>query len=102
MFYAPWCGYCKEMKPSYAEAAKALKMENSKIVLAALDATKYRELSEKEEIKGYPTCNTAFVVKCFYKLRRQVPLASSLTDFPNHAAPNSVSGYILAGGYSGN
>ena len=61
MFYAPWCGYCKEMKPSYAAAAKALKMENSKIVFAALDATKYRELSEKEEIKGYPTCNTAFV-----------------------------------------
>ena len=62
MFYAPWCGYCKEMKPSYAAAAKAVKMENSKIVLAALDATKYRELSEKEEIKGYPTCNTVFVI----------------------------------------
>ena len=56
MFYAPWCGHCNGMKPEYMQAANSLKEENFPGVLAAVDATKATELSNKEGVKGYPTC----------------------------------------------
>jgi len=55
MFYAPWCGYCKKIKPAYFEAAAELTASASQAKLVAVDATKERSLSEKYEIRGYPT-----------------------------------------------
>jgi len=55
MFYAPWCGYCKKIKPAYFDAAAELKESMSQAKLVAVDATKERTLSEKYDIRGYPT-----------------------------------------------
>ncbi|XP_046625601.1 protein disulfide-isomerase A5 [Neodiprion virginianus] len=55
MFYAPWCGYCKKMKPEYEAAAAKLKQLNVKGMLAALDATKESSLAKLYNVKGYPT-----------------------------------------------
>ncbi|XP_012263633.2 protein disulfide-isomerase A5 [Athalia rosae] len=55
MFYAPWCGYCKKMKPEYEAAAAKLKQLNIKGMLAALDATKESGLAKSYNVKGYPT-----------------------------------------------
>ncbi|XP_065832162.1 protein disulfide-isomerase A5-like isoform X1 [Oscarella lobularis] len=55
MFYAPWCGHCKKMKPEYESAAATLKEEGIEdAVLAAVDATKEPELGKAYEVKGYP------------------------------------------------
>ncbi|XP_033625097.1 protein disulfide-isomerase A5-like [Asterias rubens] len=55
MFYAPWCGHCKKMKPEYTVAAQELKDEGKEGVLAAVDATLAKDLAKRFEIKGFPT-----------------------------------------------
>ncbi|XP_067130609.1 protein disulfide-isomerase A5 isoform X2 [Centruroides vittatus] len=55
MFYAPWCGHCKKMKPEYTNAAANLKMQNIPGILGAVDATKEKSIAERYKITGYPT-----------------------------------------------
>ncbi len=54
MFYAPWCGFCKRLKPDYQLAADEVK---GKAVVAAMDVTKPENsiVSKKYNITGFPT-----------------------------------------------
>lgn len=54
MFYAPWCGFCKKMKPDYAGAAEELKDE---AIIAAIDVNRPENsaASKKFNITGFPT-----------------------------------------------
>ena len=56
-FYAPWCGYCKKLKPIWNELAKEV---NSKLgkdyKVAKIEASSNSLLTSLfEEVKGYPT-----------------------------------------------
>ncbi|XP_078367966.1 uncharacterized protein LOC144651821 [Oculina patagonica] len=53
-FYAPWCGQCKNLAPTYERVGNAFKNEPNCIV-ARVDADKERVLGEKYDISGYPT-----------------------------------------------
>ncbi|KAI5658597.1 hypothetical protein M9H77_27390 [Catharanthus roseus] len=53
-FYAPWCGHCKSLAPTYEKVATAFKLEDG-VVIANLDADKYKDLAEKYGISGFPT-----------------------------------------------
>ena len=53
VFYAPWCGHCKQLLPKYEEAAKKLKEKNPKLLLAKMDATENEV--ESVHITGFPT-----------------------------------------------
>ncbi|KAJ4727774.1 Protein disulfide isomerase-like 2-2 [Melia azedarach] len=53
-FYAPWCGHCKNLAPTYEKVATAFRLEQD-VVIANLDADKYRDLAEKYGVSGYPT-----------------------------------------------
>ncbi|XP_048137692.1 probable protein disulfide-isomerase A6 [Rhodamnia argentea] len=53
-FYAPWCGHCKSLAPTYEKVAAAFKSEQA-VVIANLDADKYKDLAEKYGVSGFPT-----------------------------------------------
>ncbi|ANB15166.1 protein disulfide isomerase PDI1 [Sugiyamaella lignohabitans] len=54
-FYAPWCGHCKNLAPTYEELGSLIKGDSnlsSQVVVAKLDHT-VNEVPD--EIRGYPT-----------------------------------------------
>jgi protein disulfide-isomerase A6 len=53
-FYAPWCGHCKSLAPTYEKVAAAFRFEED-VVIANLDADKYKDLGEKYGVSGFPT-----------------------------------------------
>jgi len=53
-FFAPWCGHCKNLAPKYERVAKAFEGEEN-VIIAAIDATKYRQLADSYDVTGYPT-----------------------------------------------
>nr|GLL29443.1 probable protein disulfide-isomerase A6 [Ipomoea trifida] len=53
-FYAPWCGHCKHLAPTYEKVATAFKLDED-VVIANCDADKYKDLGEKYGVSGFPT-----------------------------------------------
>jgi len=55
-FYAPWCGHCQQLKPSYIDAAKTLKKAKEEgIKIGAVNCVQEQNLCAKYGVKGYPT-----------------------------------------------
>jgi len=50
--YAPWCGFCRQLAPTYEKVASKLK---GKVNVAKIDADKHTELAIRFQISGYPT-----------------------------------------------
>ncbi|KAJ4892526.1 Protein disulfide-isomerase like 2-1 [Raphanus sativus] len=53
-FYAPWCGHCKSLAPTYEKVATVFKQEEG-VVIANLDADAHKSLGEKYGVSGFPT-----------------------------------------------
>ncbi|GAQ84784.1 protein disulfide-isomerase A6 [Klebsormidium nitens] len=55
-FYAPWCGHCKSLAPTYEQLAKVYAGEPN-VVIANLDADNadHKDLASKYGVSGFPT-----------------------------------------------
>jgi len=65
-FYAPWCGHCKNLAPDYEKVAAAFAGEEN-VVVAKIDADKYKEIAGKFGVTGFPT------IKWFPKAEKATP-----------------------------
>jgi len=56
-FYAPWCGHCKKLAPTYEKIAAYFHEQRDKrgVHVAKIDATEHPGLASRFDIKGYPT-----------------------------------------------
>jgi len=56
MFYAPWCGHCKKIKPEFDKASSLLAENDPPVQLVKVDCTEAgKDVCQRFEVKGYPT-----------------------------------------------
>jgi protein disulfide-isomerase-like protein len=53
-FFAPWCGHCKRLAPTWEELGKALEGEDG-VEVATVDCTTNKATCGKADIRSYPT-----------------------------------------------
>jgi len=53
MMFAPWCGHCQRLKPTWDKIAKRPGIEGVKV--AKVDCTASEAICKQYDVKGYPT-----------------------------------------------
>ncbi|WVO14772.1 protein disulfide-isomerase domain [Cryptococcus depauperatus] len=51
-YYAPWCGHCKQLRPTYEQLAQNLK---GKLTVAAINCEEHKSFCTDSGVNGYPT-----------------------------------------------
>jgi protein disulfide isomerase len=84
--YAPWCGHCKALEPTYKKLAQKYKDE-SNLVIAKLDATA-NDVPAEYKASGFPTI--FFAPKGGKSKPVKYEGARELTDFVKFLEENST------------
>jgi len=53
-FYAPWCGHCKKLAPTWEKLASIFKNDEN-VVIANVDADKHKDVGSRYGVSGFPT-----------------------------------------------
>lgn len=54
-FFAPWCGHCKTLAPTYEELAQKFAFAEDKLSIAKVDADEHKTLGRRFGVQGFPT-----------------------------------------------
>lgn len=54
-FFAPWCGHCKKLAPTWEELADSFSASHKQVTIAKLDGDAHKDLSAQYGITGFPT-----------------------------------------------
>ncbi|CCX16619.1 Similar to Protein disulfide-isomerase erp38; acc. no. Q92249 [Pyronema omphalodes CBS 100304] len=54
-FYAPWCGHCKKLAPTWEELADSFADKKDKITIAKVNGDDHSALTKRYGISGFPT-----------------------------------------------
>lgn len=89
MIYAPWCGHCKKLEPTFDKLAEKLKPYQDKVVIAKMDGTANEATSENFSWTGFPTI---FFVKAGETIPMQYEGSRELSDFIQYLEKHSTRG----------
>ena len=54
-FYAPWCGHCKRLAPTWNKLSRTLQERSSRTRVAKVDCTVHRRVCSRFGVHGYPS-----------------------------------------------
>lgn len=83
-YFAPWCGHCKRLAPTWKELGEKVASKPD-IRIAFIDCTVHRDVCQKAEVKGYPTIKAVHKNE-EYKVYRGPREVANLFDFITEAA----------------
>ncbi|KNC75325.1 hypothetical protein SARC_12147 [Sphaeroforma arctica JP610] len=95
-FYAPWCGHCKKLEPTFKAAARLL---SGRVSLGKVDCTSQPALGTRFGVSGYPTIKAIGDIGVLdYRGARTVP---AFVEYGELLSQPAIKAYAEQSNYKG-